>query len=164
METIPGTLTEEQIAWKAQGIAYLEQGDLEAFFAMPTPPFPVPTWAEKNDPQSGHQGGRQKLIYIDSTTQNDIEVSLVVIPNSLLDKTIDFDDWRLYWKEPYPGARREVMRANGALHVERGVRTNVTRKTFLIWRQENPRFFITARELGFWMRKGVFRLALSSRS
>ena len=47
METIPGTLTEEQIAWKAQGIAYLEQGDLEAFFAMPTPPFPVPTWQKR---------------------------------------------------------------------------------------------------------------------
>jgi len=158
METGPDTLTDEQKTWEAKGLALLESGDLEGFFAKPIPPRPAPLWAEMNGPQSGHQGGRQELIYSDSISRSDIEMSLVVIPNSLLDRTIDFDEWRLYWKEPYPGAKKEVMRANGALYIERSVRTNVTRTTFLIWRQENPRFFITARELAYWISKGVLRL------
>ena len=158
METGPDTLTDEQRAWQAQGVTYLEEGNFEAFRAMPTPLWPAPPWTKLNGPQFGHQGGRQKLIHRDPASLNDMLMSLVVIPNSLLDRTIDFDEWRLYWKEPYPGAMKEVMRANGALHIERSVRTNVTRKTFLIWRQENPRFFITARELAYWIWKGVLRL------
>ena len=50
------------------------------------------------------------------------------------------------------------MRANSALAVERGVRVNVARKTFLNWRLENIRFFVTERELSFWTRKGVLKL------
>ncbi len=50
METGPDTLTDEQIAWKARGLALLESGDLEGFLAMPEAPFDPPSWEELGRP------------------------------------------------------------------------------------------------------------------
>ena len=96
----------------------------------------------------------------DLQTSKEIQISLVVIPQSLIGITtvLELEEWILYWYQQYVGAMRDVMRANSALAVERGVRVNVARKTFLNWRLENIRFFVTERELSFWTRKGVLKL------
>ncbi len=74
---------------------------------------------------------------------------LVVIPTSLLkvDGMDELEDWMLYWKPTTSATMRQEMRARSALFAERFVRGNVLLKTFLAWKLENPRSFITERAM-----------------
>lgn len=72
---------------------------------------------------------------------------LVVIPNALLTAHRDgtVQEWMLEWKPTTSAAMTDEMRAMNARHRERFVRRNVSIKTFLEWKKENPRAFITER-------------------
>jgi hypothetical protein len=89
------------------------------------------------------------------------EVVLVLIPHSRerVASLEELEEWMMYWNEPYAGAMMDVLRAHNSLRLERFVRVNVTRKTFLEWRLENQRNFITQRELRYWCRAGRLRKA-----
>lgn len=155
-------MTVEQRDWlaKLDACASEDGFDLDTFEKLPPSPFPPPAWINRPDAVIGNAYGRQLLSYCTRATGEIVEISLAVIPNSRLAiKTIEeLELWEMYWEPPHPGARMEVTRAHNALSIERHVRTNVTRKTFLSWRQENPRSFITERELVYWIRMGVLLL------
>jgi hypothetical protein len=155
-------MTDEQREWLAKLHACVSKDafDLNEFEKLPSSPFPPPAWINKHSAVIGNAYGRQLVTYRDPATGTGIEISLIVIPKSRLEiKSIqDLEDWDMYWDEPHSGAKREVTKANGSLCIERHVRTNVTRRKFLSWRLENPRFFITERELVYWIRKGVLLL------
>jgi hypothetical protein len=155
-------MTVEQRDWlaKLDACASVDGFDLDAFEKLPPSPFPPPSWINKHSAVIGNSFGRQLLIYCNPATRMNIEISRVVIPMSLLgvNSIEDLEEWQMYWEEPHIGAKKEVTQARGALSIERHVRTNVTRKTFLSWRQENPRSFITERELVYWIRMGVLWL------
>ena len=72
---------------------------------------------------------------------------LVVIPNELLmahrDGTVH--EWMLEWKPTTAATMTDEMRAMNARHHERFVRRNVSITTFLEWKKETPRTFITER-------------------
>lgn len=74
---------------------------------------------------------------------------LVVIPTSLLkvNSMDELEDWMLYWKPATTATMTQEMRAYNAWRRERFVRGNVLLKTFLAWKLENPRFFITERAM-----------------
>lgn len=74
---------------------------------------------------------------------------LVVIPTSLrrVNSINELEDWMLYWKPTTTATMEQEMRANSALLAERFVRGNVWLKTFLAWKLENPRTFITERAM-----------------
>ena len=85
--------------------------------------------------------------------------NLVLIPDSLIQaRDLDsLEDWMLDWKPTASATMREEMRAAYALHTERFVRRNVSRKKFQEWMQENPRIFTTERELQYLALKAASR-------
>jgi hypothetical protein len=74
---------------------------------------------------------------------------LVVIPTSLqkVDGMDEAENWMLYWKPTTTATMMQEIRAHNALRRERFVRGNVLLKTFLAWKLENPRSFITERAM-----------------
>jgi hypothetical protein len=74
---------------------------------------------------------------------------LVVIPTKLLkvDSMNELEEWRLYWKPTTTATMIQEIRAHNELRRERFVRGNVLPKTFLAWKLENPRSFITERAM-----------------
>lgn len=73
--------------------------------------------------------------------------SLVVIPSALLmvNGIVEFEDWMLDWKPTTTATMMDELRAYRALRLERFVRRNVSIQTFVKWKQENPRTFISER-------------------
>lgn len=135
--------------------------DTEAFSNLPASPFLPPLWINECGPgvesQCGY--GRQNFYCRPPIGSIEFEVVLVVIPHSRerVASVEELEEWMMYWKEPYVGAMRDVSRAYGSLCLERSVRINVTRKTFSAWRLENPRNFVTERELRYWESAGRLR-------
>jgi hypothetical protein len=74
---------------------------------------------------------------------------LVVIPTKKLkvDGMDKLEDWMLYWKPTTTATMMQEIRAHNAMRTERFVRGNVLLKTFLAWKLENPRSFITERAM-----------------
>lgn len=164
--SMTAALTDEQRDWLAMldACARDDGFDLDAFEKLPPSPFPPPNWINRHHTVIGNAYGRQLLSYCDPATGEIVEISVVVIPNSRLKiKSIEeIELWEMYWEPPHPGARKEVTRACSSLSVERHVRANVTRKTFVSWRKENPRSFITERELVYWIHMGVLQLQIQA--
>lgn len=74
--------------------------------------------------------------------------AMVTIPQSLIEaETVQaLEDWLLFspaWCQPNG---KVFLEAANAWRRERFVRRNVRRATFLQWRAENPRYFVTPRE------------------
>jgi hypothetical protein len=157
------SMTVEQREWLKMSDACFLDGncDLEALSNLPASPFPPPLWINECGPGADSQCGRQNFHHRSPLFSIESTVVLVVIPHSRerVASVEELEEWMMYWKEPYVGAMRDVSRAYGSLCLERSVRTNVTRKTFLAWRLENPRYFITERELRYWRRAGRLRKA-----
>lgn len=157
------SMTDEHREWlKMRDACFLDGNcDLEAFLNLPASPFPSPLWINESGPgvesQCGY--GRQNFYHRSPLCSIESEVVLVVIPHSRerVASVQELEEWMMYWKEPYVGAMRDVSRAYGSLCLERSIRTNVTRKTFLAWRLENRRYFITERELRYWALVGRLR-------
>ena len=75
--------------------------------------------------------------------------NLVVIPTSLrkLEGIVELETWMLYWKPTTTATMMQEIRAHNALRTERFVRGNTLLKTFLAWKLENPRTYITERAM-----------------
>ena len=74
---------------------------------------------------------------------------LVVIPTKKLkvDGIDELEDWMLYWKPTTTATMMQEIQEHNAMRIERFVRRNVLLKTFLAWKLENPRSFITERAM-----------------
>ena len=82
---------------------------------------------------------------------------LVVIPTSLLqvDGVEDVENWTIDWKPTTTATMMQEIRAYNALRREQFVRRNVSLETFLAWKLENPRSFITERAMRHITSKSV---------
>ena len=74
---------------------------------------------------------------------------LAVIPTNLqkVDGMDEVEDWMLYWKPTTTATMMQEIRTHNSMRKERFVRGNVSLKTFLAWKLENPRSFITERAI-----------------
>lgn len=76
---------------------------------------------------------------------------MIVIPNELLAvrEVTDLEQWMMDRDRESPMTMRDELDARSALQTERFVRRNVSRKKFVEWKQDNPRFFTTEREMQY---------------
>lgn len=76
---------------------------------------------------------------------------MITIPNELLAirELASLEHWMLVRHLESPHTMFEEIDARNALQEERFVRKNVSRRKFLLWKQQNPRFFTTEREMHF---------------
>lgn len=74
---------------------------------------------------------------------------MITIPSELLAirELARLEQWMLVRERESPQTMFEELEAHNALKTERFVRKNVSRRRFLIWKQQNPRFFTTERAM-----------------
>lgn len=76
---------------------------------------------------------------------------MIVIPSELLTIRVlaDLEQWMLVRHPESPQTMLAELEARSALQTERFVRKSVTRQKFLMWKLQNPRSFITEREMQY---------------
>ena len=84
-----------------------------------------------------------------------MEQRMITIPSELLAirELARLEQWMLVRERESPQTMFKELEAHNALKTERFVRKNVSRRRFLIWKQQNPRFFTTEREMQHLMRE-----------